>query len=110
MKNNQKTITILIIILLNAFSQFSCASVNPDFSEKDFAEKQKKAIKLINNVGMSANSPSKNVYAREDAEYAFNGFIARFQTIKENHEFNPNNNYHQDMEQLEQLIQDVRHF
>lgn len=100
----------MVIFLVSLVTNVALASINPDFSEKDFAEKQKKAIKLINAVGMEANSPSKNIYAKQDAEFAFNGFIARFQTIKENHELNPNSNNNQDMEQIDQLILDVRHF
>ena len=48
---------------------------------KEVSEKQQHAIQLINMVGAFANR-STSESDKENADYAYSGFIARFQTIR----------------------------
>ena len=53
---------------------------------KSVDEKQARAIQLINAIGSYANDRFANENEKADAEYAYNGFIARFQGIREDRE------------------------
>ncbi len=59
--------------------------VGNQISNKTLDEKQTKAIQLINAVGILANGRLgiESEIEKEEAEYAYNGFIARFQGIRE---------------------------
>lgn len=55
-------------------------------TNKSVDEKQARAIKLINVVGSFANDRFSSEADKEEAQYAYNGFIARFQGIREDRE------------------------
>lgn len=55
-------------------------------SPKIIDEKQTKAIGLIKIVGSFANDQIIKETDKENAQYAYNGFIARFQGIREDRE------------------------
>lgn len=55
-------------------------------SRKQIEDKQTKAIGLIKIVGSFANDQLTKESDKENAQYAYNGFIARFQGIREDRE------------------------
>ena len=55
-------------------------------TNKSIDEKQVRAIQLINIVGSFANDRLSKEIDKENADYAYNGFIARFQGIREDRE------------------------
>jgi hypothetical protein len=66
-------------------TQGKIAAVEAD-SMRSVDQKQARAIRLINTVGTFANDRFSNEADKEDAQYAYNGFIARFQGIREDRE------------------------
>ncbi len=96
---------VLVISWAPAF-----ADINHSAFEKSLEEKQVHAIQLINAVGSLANSKKLNDSQRADAEYAFNGFIARFQGIKEDQEAQADNATRIDSKRLDRLITDIHIF
>jgi hypothetical protein len=55
-------------------------------TNKSVDEKQAQAIKLINVVGTFANDRFSSESDKENAEFAYSGFIARFEGIREDRE------------------------
>jgi hypothetical protein len=84
---------------------------------KSVDEKQAVAIRLINEVSSYANERFSNEFDKEDAEFAYGGFIARFEVIREDRESLERKeiladnatllNYSQ---RLDSLIFDLHHF
>lgn len=54
--------------------------------QKAVDEKQAKVVQLINLVGTYANDRFSNEIEKEEAQVAYNGFIARLQGIREDRE------------------------
>ncbi len=84
---------------------------------KTVDEKQARAIQLINAVGSYTNDRFSNDKDKEDAEYAYNGFIARFQGIREDREalerkeiLADNNTLENYSKRLDSLIGDLQNF
>ena len=84
---------------------------------KSVEDKQTRAIQLINAVGSYANDRFSNEKDKEDAEYAYNGFIARFQGIREDREalerkeiLADNTTLENYSKRLDSLIGDIQNF
>jgi hypothetical protein len=84
---------------------------------KSVDEKQAMAIRLINEVGSYSNERFSHEFDKEDAEFAYIGFIARFQVIKEDRESLERKEIMADSrtllnysQRLDQLIFDLQNF
>jgi hypothetical protein len=85
--------------------------------KKSLDEKQLKVIKLINVVGRFANNHSLTESAQNEASYAYGGFIARFQGIREDREvlekkgaLGDDKTLQNCSQRLDRLISDVKKF
>lgn len=104
-----------LLFILMTLSLTTYAWANPQIEQIN--EKQTKAIQLINAVGSLSNERFSNEIKKEDAEFAYNGFIARFQGIREDREalerkeiMADNNTLENCSQRLDALISDLQHF
>lgn len=71
------------------FSVAGQAAISPGSAKaslKSIDEKQAMAVKLIHSVGTEANERFSNEQDKEDAQFAYSGFMARFESIREDRE------------------------
>lgn len=72
-----------------AFTQISLASISPGPQAdlmKTVEEKQARAAQLISAVNASANDRFSNEQDKENAQFAYSGFMARFESLREDRE------------------------
>lgn len=84
-------LNLYAVILLGVltFSVAGQAAISPGAAKdllKSVDEKQSTAIKLINSVGSEANERFSNEQDKEDAQFAYSGFMARFEALREDRE------------------------
>lgn len=82
-------LNLYAVIVALFFSVAGQAALHPGPGKellKSVDEKQAAAIKLINTVGSAANERFSNEQEKEDAQFAYSGFMARFESLREDRE------------------------
>lgn len=78
-----------ILVLAITLSGASLAAISRDPQRdllKQVNEKQITAVRLISSIGTFANGRFSNEEEKEDTEFAYNGFMARFESLREDRE------------------------
>lgn len=75
--------SLLIFALVMILPQMTLAAIPSSDLYREVTQKEQRAIRLINRAGQISNERFSNEEDKFNAQYAFNGFIANFQNIKE---------------------------
>lgn len=79
-------LTAALFMSFVLFSTPGFTAMHPRDLVKNVDEKQETAVKLIQTVGNFAFDRFSNEQAKEDAQFAYSGFMARFESLREDRE------------------------
>lgn len=80
-----KSWILIVVIALSVNGMASTRDARKNLM-KSVDEKQTTAVHLINTVGTYNNGRFSNEEDKEDSEFAYNGFMARFESLREDRE------------------------
>ena len=76
---------IALVFILTAFNCLPAFSNNPIPQLNDYETERLEAIQSINAIGAFVNNQKATEAEKSEAEFAYNGFIARYQRINQEH-------------------------
>jgi LPS O-antigen subunit length determinant protein (WzzB/FepE family) len=81
--------SVFFLAIIITLSGTSLAAINRDAYNdllKSVDQKQTTAVQLINSVGTFSNGRFSNEEDKEDTQFAYSGFMARFESLREDRE------------------------
>jgi len=79
-------LTAALFMSFVLFSTPGFTAMHPKDLARSVDEKQGTAVRLIQTVSSFANDRFSNEQEKEDAQYAYSGFMARFESLREDRE------------------------